>query len=48
MGYGGYGLGGIWYLLERAGFTIRRFIRRDVGEFTGANLDDCDNIILHP
>ena len=38
---GSYQSGGIWYLLEKAGFTIGKFFRRDVGEYKGSSLSSC-------
>ena len=38
---GGYGQGGIWYLIEKAGFTFTKFYHRSVGTFKGSSLSSC-------
>ena len=39
---GGYKAGGIWYLLEKGGFSIGKFIRRSIGNYGGSKLADCN------
>ena len=38
---GAIGKNGIWYLLETAGFTIKKFIKRNAGYFSGDKFADC-------
>ena len=38
---GNYANGGIWYLLEVAGFTFGKFLKRNVGTFTGSDPGTC-------
>ena len=39
---GGYKVGGIWYLIEKAGFSFGKFIHRNIGKYQGAKLTDCN------
>ena len=39
--HGGYEIGGIWYLVEVAGITFKKFIGRDIGVFSGKTMDEC-------
>ena len=39
---GGYKIGGIWYLIEKAGFTFGKFIRRNTGTYKGSKFADCN------
>ena len=38
---GGYKIGGIWYLLEKGGFTFGKFLKRNAGTFKGTSLSSC-------
>ena len=40
--FGKYGSNGIWYLMEKAGFTFGKFLRRDVGSYKGSALANCN------
>lgn len=40
--HGGYKVGGIWYLLEKKGFTFTKFIHRNIGKYSGEKLSDCN------
>ena len=33
--------GGIWYLIEKAGFTFGKFLHRNIGKYQGQKLTDC-------
>ena len=35
------GVNGIWYLLEKKNFTIGKFLKRDIGSYSGKKLSDC-------
>ena len=39
--HGGYKVGGIWYLIEKAGFTFGKFLKRNAGTYKGSKLSDC-------
>ena len=39
---GGYEKGGIWYLIEKAGFTFGKFVKRNIGTYSGEKLADCN------
>jgi beta-lactamase superfamily II metal-dependent hydrolase len=41
--HGGYEFGGIWYLLEKAGITFKKFISRDMGTYSGKKFSDCSD-----
>ncbi|KAL7716474.1 Competence protein ComEC [Entamoeba marina] len=41
MGY--YGFNGLWYLIEKMGFTMGKFVDRESGVFDGKNRVDCNN-----
>ena len=34
---------GIYDFIENSGFTVKKYISRSIGEFTGENRDDCNN-----
>ena len=40
--HGGYKVGGIWYLIEKAGFSFGKFIKRNIGSYNGEKLTDCN------
>ena len=40
FGYGEHT--GIWYLIEKEGFTVKKFIKRNVGYYNGDSIDDCN------
>ena len=40
--HGGYGVGGIWYLIEKAGFSFTKFIHRNIGTYKGSKLANCN------
>ena len=39
--YGVLEKNGVWYLLEKLGFTFGKFIRRNAGYYSGSKLSDC-------
>ena len=39
--HGGYEIGGIWYLLEKAGITFGKYIDRNIGTFKGESMEEC-------
>ena len=39
---GGYQKGGIWYLIEKAGFSFGKFVKRNIGTYSGNALKDCN------
>ena len=40
--FGRKGKSGIWYLIEKQGFTFGKFLRRDVGSYNGSKLSNCN------
>ena len=40
--FGYVGSNGIWYLLEKAGFTVKKYLKRNAGYFAGDNYSDCN------
>ena len=38
---GGYEIGGIWYLIEKAWFTIGKYVKRHIGTFKGKFMSEC-------
>ena len=40
--HGGYKVGGIWYLLEKKGFSFGKFIKRNIGYYNGSSLSNCN------
>ena len=40
--HGSVGKGGIWYLLEKVGFTFGKFIYRNAGIYKGSKLSECN------
>ena len=38
---GGYEVGGIWYLLEKGGFTFGKFLKRNIGTYKGSSMSEC-------
>ena len=39
--FGRIGEGGIWYLIEKKGFTFGKFIHRNIGSYNGSKLSGC-------
>ena len=39
--FGKKGVTGIWYLMEKAGFTFGKFLKRDAGTYSGSKISDC-------
>ena len=39
--YGTKGKSGIWYLLEKKGFTVKKFLKRNAGSYSGSKLSSC-------
>ena len=39
--HGRYKQGGIWYLIEKEGFTFKKFISRSVGAYKGSSFSKC-------
>ena len=38
--------GGIWYLMEKLGFTVGKFLRREPATYKGSSLDNCKKTTL--
>lgn len=39
--HGGYEKGGIWYLVEKGGFTFNKFVMRNIGQYNGEKFSNC-------
>ena len=44
--FGSVGNNGIWYLLEKGGFTVKKFLKRNAGYFAGDKYSDCNKDTL--
>ena len=38
---GGYKKGGFWYLVEKKGFTVGKFLKRNAGTYKGSSMSGC-------
>ena len=44
--YGQKGVNGIWYLLEKKGFVVKKFLKRNAGSYSGSKLSGCSKSTL--
>ena len=40
--HGARDVGGVWYLLEKAGFSFTKFVTRNIGSYSGSTLAGCN------